>query len=219
MNCKIFISLIFILLGIVNIGLSQHSFEVECSVGVTHPSLNHNRISPFERDISFNAPNLFTSIRMYHVKAEKDLFFVQLSYSQTGTIDHEVSNMRFPLDVDNGTESKSNSSFNMSYIGIGAGTSFTFKRSFFIDGSLNYIKHIDNTFEDVFFSGWDQLSTPTDGQFRSSNFLGSLGVGYKYGKLSVRIGYEDYFKKYEIDSLFGESTSKSDFSFSIGYRI
>ncbi len=57
------------------------------------------------------------------------------------------------------------------------------------------------------------------GEFRSSNFLGSIGVGYRIRDLNLRASYESYFSKYEMDSLFGESNNRSDFSFTVGYRI
>jgi|GEM_PF-6606300 len=220
MNHKKYVFFLLISFFFVLHNTAQSNFNLELFVGVEFPTISNKKInSVLDQDLRGTSIKYTSSMRLHYLINDKKLFFAQLLYSNSGDMEYEVSNIQFPLDVNSETSSNTTSSFDMSYIGLGLGSSYSVNFNVFIDVNLNYIRHIDNTFNDVFYSGWDQVSSPSNGNFRGSNLLGSLGIGYRIGKVSARIGYEKFFGKYQIDSLFGEFYSRSDFSFRVGYNI
>ena len=199
---------------------AQNNFGFELALGVTKPNFIHNNISSdINGNVKSDHVNFISSFRVHYSNGDKDLFFVQLLYSKSGTMNYQLSNLRFQLDLDNETFSQNNSTFDMSYIGFGLGTSYTTNFNAFIDVSFNYVHHIDNIFNNVLSNGWDQMTNSTEGEFAKSNLLGNLGIGYKIGAWSGKIGYENFFKLYRIDSIFDESTSRGDLSVSLAYRF
>ncbi len=140
-------------LGINSQCISQNNFDFELSVGMAAPNFSHeNLTSSIIGEVESNSLNILSYLKVHYVMNDRDLFFVQLLYSKSGTMNYNVTNLIFPSDVNNGTESKNNSSFDMSYIGVGVGKGYTTKANVFIDLSFSYIRHLDNTFNDVFLA-------------------------------------------------------------------